>query len=218
LIFRSEPLSFLGGFGFRLRSIKDGMIQPQTSLAVWWGWRKASPLAPLSPERLECLRMTAVASVYTPEGFAIGADGRRRDGGTGLVTDENVQKVFRLSGTNFSLGLAWAGAVVFRQLSGDLFNFAEESKLAGKKLEAGNFRHLSEFAVAFADEIYFRCGKYSGTNIPLYEALSDGNIACVQLVGYVDGIPRFRASSFLPHRRCDTASPTNQSAGTTDNI
>lgn len=53
--------------------------------------------------------MTAIVSVFTPDGFVIGADGRRIDSLNDIIVSESVQKIFPFESTRIRLAYAWCG-------------------------------------------------------------------------------------------------------------
>jgi hypothetical protein len=56
--------------------------------------------------------MTAIASVYTPDGFVIGADGRRVNP-DGRVESDDTRKIFGYSAANIRAVGAWSGSLTF---------------------------------------------------------------------------------------------------------
>ena len=56
--------------------------------------------------------MTAIASVYTPDGFVIGADGRRVTPDR-MVESDNTRKIFGYSAANIKAVGAWSGSLTF---------------------------------------------------------------------------------------------------------
>jgi hypothetical protein len=72
--------------------------------------------------------MTVIASAYSPEGFVIAADGRRRNEGdlSRIVTDK-AQKIFFGSHPQLSFAYAWAGRTSFDLPSGLRFSFLTET-------------------------------------------------------------------------------------------
>ena len=56
--------------------------------------------------------MTAIAVVFTPEDFVIGADGLRQTTHRSVVTDK-AQKIFGFQTDKLILAYAWCGQIVF---------------------------------------------------------------------------------------------------------
>jgi len=56
--------------------------------------------------------MTAIAAVFIPEGFVIGADGLRQTTNRSVVTDK-AQKVFGFHDEKTTLAYAWCGQILF---------------------------------------------------------------------------------------------------------
>src|SRR5580658_8762934 len=53
--------------------------------------------------------MTAIVTVYTADGFIIGADGRRFDSKTKTIETDTAQKVFWFESKTIRLAYAWTG-------------------------------------------------------------------------------------------------------------
>src|SRR5437870_2095949 len=70
----------------------------------------------------------AIALVYTHEGFAIAADGLKRDSESNRAVSESAQKIFKLKHPAHHLGYALAGPVGITKKGSDmvLFNFIDK--------------------------------------------------------------------------------------------
>ena len=69
--------------------------------------------------------MTAIAAVYTPEGFVIAADGLRRDGETLEPVSDCAQKIFWGAHPNFVFAYAWTGTVGLRLPTGEFVSLID---------------------------------------------------------------------------------------------
>jgi hypothetical protein len=90
---------------------------------------------------------TAIARIYTPEGFVIAADGRKLNGQSGEVASDEVQKIFPLHYQAGDMSCAIAGVAQFATEHG-LFDFGAEAgraALAIAKRQASNHYEYSEF-------------------------------------------------------------------------
>lgn len=74
------------------------------------------------------IRMTAIASIYIPNGFVMGADGRRMDEAGEIETDV-AQKVFTFEKQNLKLAYAWCGLTEFQTTKGKRFDFKVATEL-----------------------------------------------------------------------------------------
>lgn len=82
--------------------------------------------------------MTVISWVYTPEGFAIGADGRRLQADGKLVT-ESAQKVFLFQPCeDVALAYAWTGNVRL-DFAGKYFDFIQASERVFAELRRERF-------------------------------------------------------------------------------
>ncbi|HWF13841.1 MAG TPA: hypothetical protein VG272_08915, partial [Candidatus Acidoferrales bacterium] len=87
--------------------------------------------------------MTAIVSVYTPEGFVVGADGLRVDANGVDVTDTAV-KIFPIIHPDLIGVHAWAGTTYLFSLGRPLFSFSEEADSLMKELSNAPVQSLSD--------------------------------------------------------------------------
>jgi hypothetical protein len=90
--------------------------------------------------------MTAIASIYLPEGFALGADGRRMNDAGGIETDV-AQKVFTFEKDSLKLAYAWCGLTEFQTTNGKRFDFKVATELILEQV--GSIESFSAFVTQF---------------------------------------------------------------------
>jgi hypothetical protein len=135
--------------------------------------------------------MTAIASVFTPEGFIIGADGRLKNG-LGKIQSDSIQKVFRCTANNICAAFAWAGQTRIPGRTSD-FDFKAESQQSLSEISTLSFASMDEYIKAFM------CNFYSRMTFWLPEAtvpLGEGEIARITMLGYVEGASQM-ANAYL---------------------
>jgi hypothetical protein len=72
--------------------------------------------------------MTAIVSVYTPDGFIVGADGLRMNS-SGTVVSETAQKLFPFQSKDTQLLYSWCGTTQFYDRDGAcIFDFISQSE------------------------------------------------------------------------------------------
>jgi hypothetical protein len=141
--------------------------------------------------------MTALVSVYTPEGFIIGADGRRRDQNTRSILSEEVRKIYAATGPNLCLAYGWTGSVVWLSEGKPNFDFAENSQSVQSNLMSCSFSSLADYATVFSGLIYRRLIAYNGGMVVKYQTSHQGSIyARLLLVGYFDDEPMLAEVAF----------------------
>ena len=73
--------------------------------------------------------MTAIVSIYTPEGFVIGADGRRTVSGTRYVATDKAKKIFPLNDRKrLRCCYAWSGDTILCKTDGTNFSFVDATR------------------------------------------------------------------------------------------
>jgi hypothetical protein len=99
---------------------------------------------------------TAIARIYTPEGFVIAADGRKTRSGdpSGIIRDSQ-QKIFSIEQPGRRLAYAFAGAVELTHRDSDkvLFDFVAETDRAVINLSAKAPRSLWHYAEMLIDAL-----------------------------------------------------------------
>jgi len=147
---------------------------------------------------------TAIVSVYTSEGFVIGADGLRRDALTGSIVSDKARKIFFAQANKTALSYAWAGATNLCGPDGTtLFNFLEESVAVAKAFASGHAGSLVDYVQRFVRTVYERLlvangGEEFGGDL---QFLPKGDeLTRVLFVGYFDGAP-YRMESAILHEQ-----------------
>lgn len=129
--------------------------------------------------------MTAIAYVYTQEGFVVGADGRRRDL-TGQICSEKAVKLFSLARPRVALICGWAHAISFPANDRTVFDLSRETLEIESDLTENVFEHgLADYVVAFCKDLYRRI---QGTHGPVLEGplrFPDRVVANALIVVYV---------------------------------
>jgi hypothetical protein len=118
-----------------------------------------TPLQFFGPQILFKSMATAIARLYTPQGFVVGADGRRRqeDKGVFTVASDTQQKVFPLESGDMNIAYCMAGAIVITPEDRDdliVFDLMGESKKANETLATQRFDNLQQYAQGFAELIH----------------------------------------------------------------
>lgn len=93
---------------------------------------------------------TAIARIYTPEGFVVAADGRAYDPDNRMVISDSVQKIFPIEQSRRRLAYALAGtAGLTRKNSPEVvFDFVSETAKAVEALAETRPRSLRHYATA----------------------------------------------------------------------
>jgi hypothetical protein len=98
---------------------------------------------------------TAIARVYTSEGFVIAADGLKTRSDTGMVASNSERKIFEIEQPGRCLAYAFAGAVQLTSQDSDeiLFDFIARTKEAADRLAKERPRSLWHYTERLAEEI-----------------------------------------------------------------
>jgi len=96
---------------------------------------------------------TAIAFLYTPPGFVIAADGRKRDSETHLVISDDAQKIFEIPG--MQVGYALMGTVELSPEGSNeiTVNFCEQIMKSVEDLEQQKFKDLHGYATELSMSI-----------------------------------------------------------------
>jgi hypothetical protein len=142
--------------------------------------------------------MTLIASVWSPEGFAIAADGLQVSTNP-LQRNERAQKIFSTAfGNHTGFAFGWAGAVDFQFASGRCLDFKEITQRV--------MSELPDDAYLDSPEDYFdRVALRIFCELPADVDISGFPDAEVIFVGYLAGRPlsveisfSLAASTFVP--------------------
>lgn len=158
-----------------------------------------------------CIQMpTAVAHIFSDDGFVAAADGldivRKSDGP--MVVSDHAQKIFRLSGINRDAACSFIGMVSLFNDAGDktVFDFIVACNEAARTVEAVPTRDANEFAALICPLILQRLAivkqsgylsRYSSPE-PSQVGQLGRAIVRIYLDGYFDGQP-FRTGMRLYH-------------------
>jgi hypothetical protein len=142
--------------------------------------------------------MTALVSVYTPEGFVMGADGLRMDANGADVTDA-AQKIFPIAHPNLIGHHAWAGTTSLLFLGKPQFNFSEESQDLMKELSNTPVTSLSDYVSRLGAALYQRLLASAGPVIPNIRTATENVVVRGVFAGYVDG-GAGRVQILFPHQ------------------
>src|ERR1700730_9638601 len=82
-------------------------------------------------------RMSAIVWVYTPEGFVVGADGRRKDL-VGHIGTDSAQKIFFFETSNTRGAFTWNGCTEI-STSSSYFDFKDLTSSILKDIRAERF-------------------------------------------------------------------------------
>jgi hypothetical protein len=143
-------------------------------------------------------RMTVIASAYSPEGFAIGADGMRRDL-HGQVTTERAVKVFPIERQGLVGAHAWTGATALFYSDRQPFNFLDQAELVAQDMSSIAVRSASDYVLQFSQGLYDRLvihhmGVPSNPNV-----FQTNEIVRGLFIGYIDDSP-FTVEVSFQHR------------------
>jgi hypothetical protein len=140
--------------------------------------------------------MTAISILYTPPGFVIGADGRKRDSEDHSIVDDHTQKIFQIPG--MQIGYALMGSIELspegsKEIS---FKFSDQIVITIEALGHRSFRDLFEYATELATPINKRLADARRAGVigpyPAQPSQIPGPglaIAHVFLTGYYQGKP-----------------------------
>jgi hypothetical protein len=137
------------------------------------------------------LEMTAIISIYTPNGFVIGADGRRVGRNSETVITESAQKLLYFQSENTRLIYAWRGSTHFLDDQGQaMFDFLAVSEpilRISSYLERNDF---GAFVAVFQRMLYAALlQSVSVVGMDFFKGCDDKEVAKMLLSGYFDGNP-----------------------------
>jgi hypothetical protein len=94
---------------------------------------------------------TAIVYAYLPDGFVIGADGRRTDLKSGqLVVSDDTQKIFSRTREGTKLTFAWSGATTFAKLG---FGFNDLTDRVLLDMDFSSLTTFSDFLFKFSHDM-----------------------------------------------------------------
>lgn len=143
---------------------------------------------------------TAIARIYTPEGFVIASDGRKTRSDTNAILSESEQKIFPIDEATRQLAYALSGAVQLTHSDTDevLFDYIVEASAAVAGIKAKQPRSLYHYAEALGDKIAQSAGRIV-TRSGEIDASVEGSDVHVSIDGYYDGRPKRASVRFINH-------------------
>ena len=160
--------------------------------------------------------MSAIVWVYTPEGFVVGADGRRKDLAGHIGTD-SAQKIFFFETSNTRGAFTWNGCTEI-STSSSYFDFKELTFSILEDIRAERFNSLSELITQIALRLFDRLVEWMQTSGGRSEYPDNQEWASIQIYGYVDGsrVQRerfFRLKGWLPESLGSTSQRKTSTEG-----
>jgi hypothetical protein len=138
--------------------------------------------------------MTAIASIYTPEGFVIGADGRRIDESRGIVSDSEI-KIFGGGAANVRIIFGWTGCSRM-QVKSDIFDFKSRSLELMEQFKNQEFNTLADFITAFSLKFYEQLITWVSGCGYQFRQVDNPTWSRLQMVGFVNGSPALAEAHF----------------------
>jgi hypothetical protein len=134
--------------------------------------------------------MTTIAAVYAPDGFVIGADGRRTSSRDGSVATDTARKIYFAEAANVRVAYAWSGCVVTERIDSS-FSFQTVSFKVASEMSSNRYKGLAEYIADFADRVYLRFAEWNCGVTVSAEAVNPytQDFARLLMVGYVNGEP-----------------------------
>jgi hypothetical protein len=131
--------------------------------------------------------MTAIAKIYTPDGFTVAADGRELHIVSGHIASEETQKIVRLYHTSGEMICAVAGVsrLVFGSTSVDIVN---ELSHAAVDIATKEVRNPDEYSGMLRDYVCRRVASFR----PSFLASARETETHIDLDGYILGHPMRR--------------------------
>jgi hypothetical protein len=141
--------------------------------------------------------MTAIAYIYTQEGFVIGADGRQLavEMGTPCLESDSVTKISFFYAGNVHGAYAWTGPTRF-QWGASVFDLKEASLNVAFDLKEMAFDSLEDFTTQFGLSVHEEFKLWLNSTGAGFGDLSNPEMAKAILVGYESGKPAVTAVYF----------------------
>jgi hypothetical protein len=151
-----------------------------------------------SPEQDEFDMATAIARVYTPEGFVVAADGRKINHSNPSDIQDTAQKILPVQSEWVDLACSFAGAVILTDddTNESVFDFLPETARASQELTARSCQNVFDYAGRWSKLINAQLNAAKSTGrFREYPSIRLGDqrgstIALVYLDGFYEGIPR----------------------------
>jgi hypothetical protein len=134
--------------------------------------------------------MTAIVSSYSPEGFAVGADGLRRDRNTGVEVTDKARKIFAIGHDEFIGVHAWSGSIsLFYGDGRQPFNFLDHAQAIAQDMSSIAVNSASDYALKFSQDLYNRLAAYDSGASSKADAFHTKEVVRALFVGYAKGVP-----------------------------
>jgi hypothetical protein len=165
--------------------------------------------------------MTAIGRIYTLEGFAVAADGRKSRSADNSAVIDTAQKIFALNDSHISIAYTFAGTVGLTPDDNPdeaTFDFIIETRKALATICADIPRTLKEFVVKLSSEIVRSLRDAKSANAfqsypegPLGSEVPDSHIiAHILIDGYYRGSPGRVNATFVHKNQELLATEVNQ--------
>jgi len=141
--------------------------------------------------------MTAIASIYTTQGFVVGSDSLRskRNG-----EELSVQKIFLFNHPALNGAHAWTNAEEISRSNQPPFRFSQHTQELLAAKANGVHKCLADLVAETADELYKRLLDYCPGGVIDPCVLSDTEVASAVFVAYLDNRPQ-RVNLVFPHHK-----------------
>jgi hypothetical protein len=166
---------------------------------AFFGDRYGTVLIP--PPSIQYIPMsTAIARIYTPEGFVVAADGRTTRSDTLAVVCDSTQKVFRIEQPGRRLAYALAGAIQLTHVDGEtiLFDFLSVVPMALDQLATERYKSLWHYADSLGERISDSLEHAKEISDGLHPS-TEGSETHIFLDGYYEGRGKRLTLTFMHH-------------------
>jgi hypothetical protein len=153
---------------------------------LWSGSCKQKNCSQLTRFRGNDCPMTAIVWQYIPGGFVIGADGRRRESGSGLIETENAQKIYPIKMGDIRLAYAWSGTTIFHRTDGVVCDLKTVTDCILQSINSARVTTFSDFIQLFNTGLHAMLLAYIGGAVRTFEK---SEIARLLLIGYFKDEP-----------------------------
>lgn len=129
---------------------------------------------------------TAIVFEHIPDGFVVGADGRRKDPESGLIESDTTQKLFGVKIGNLKLVYGWTGNTIFEGKNRTvLLDLKQLTDAVLRSVDMSSVSEFSDFVQLFNDSLSLFFENSPGSP----NVFQNKEIASVLFVGYFNGQP-----------------------------
>jgi hypothetical protein len=139
--------------------------------------------------------MTAIASIYTPEGFVIGADGRQLTYEMDSIESDSATKIFGFAAENVRGAYAWTGSIRLTW-GASVFDFKNHSSEIVNELESETSDSLKEYVVRFCLLIYEHLKSWIENSGAKFPVVDNPEMVRVRFVGFANGLPDMKSAYY----------------------